>query len=144
MSMVGVKIVGKWNATVKSLNHIIFFLPAAFGGTMLAGAISSHGSYADLLNQTGEMGVQALSQATPVDTGLAASSWKYRVVKGDKSSRVEWYNTDVEGGCNVAILLQYGHGTRNGAYVEGIDYINPALQPIFDIMADYLWEEVTK
>ena len=144
MGNLDVKIVGKWDDTINFLRRNAMLMPLAFGGTMIAGAISSHEAYSDLLDRTGEMGVEALRQATPVDTGLAANSWNYRIVKSNKVSKIEWYNTDVEGGCNVAILIQYGHGTKSGTYVEGIDYINPALKPIFDTMADYLWKEVTK
>lgn len=97
-----------------------------------------------VLDKYGEMGVSALSSATPEDTGLAKSSWRYEIVKTNYSTKIIWHNDDIEGGCNVAILLQYGHGTKNGGYVQGRDYINPAIQPIFDKMANDLWEEVTR
>ena len=94
------------------------------------------------LDRYGRMGVDALSKATPVRTGLAASSWSYQIVRKDGVTKLQWKNSDIEGGYNVAILLQYGHGTRNGGYVQGIDYINPALKPIFEQMAEELWKEV--
>lgn len=92
----------------------------------------------------GERGVAALKAATPVDTGLTANSWEYQVVKTDKQVSIQFYNTHVEDGVNIAIILQYGHGTGTGGYVEGRDYINPAVKPIFDEMADYLWKEATR
>lgn len=96
------------------------------------------------LEQYGKMGVDALSGATPVDTGKTADSWKYKIsVSSDKIS-ITWSNSNKNDGCNVALLLQYGHGTRDGYYVQGRDYINPAIQPIFDNIGDSLWKEVTK
>lgn len=94
------------------------------------------------LDRYGQMGVEALSNATPVRTGLAASSWYYTIERANGSATLSWHNSDIEGGYNVAILIQYGHGTRNGGYVKGIDYINPALAPVFQQMADEIWEEV--
>lgn len=94
------------------------------------------------LDRYGRMGVDALSKATPVRTGLAASSWTYDIQRKDGRVSLVWKNSDIEGGYNVAILLQYGHGTRSGGYVQGIDYINPALKPVFEQMAEELWEEV--
>ena len=97
-----------------------------------------------LLKECGRKGVEALSDATPVDTGKTASSWDYRVVIDKYSVAVEWTNSNESEGIPVAILIQYGHGTATGGYVSGRDYINPAIQPIFDEMADRIWEEVTK
>lgn len=94
------------------------------------------------LDRYGRMGVDALSKATPVRTGLAASSWYYTISRKDGVTKLQWRNSDIEGGYNVAILLQYGHGTRSGGYVQGIDYINPALKPVFEQMAEELWKEV--
>lgn len=94
------------------------------------------------LDRYGRMGVDALSKATPVRTGLAASSWSYDITRKDGKVTLSWKNSDIEGGYNVAILIQYGHGTRNGGYVQGIDYINPALKPIFEQMAEDIWREV--
>ena len=92
----------------------------------------------------GQLGVDALSAATPVDTGLTASSWTYEIQNGPDSIVIEWHNTNVNKHVNIALILQMGHGTRNGGYVRGRDYINPAMRPIFDQMAKDAWEEVTK
>lgn len=94
------------------------------------------------LDRYGRMGVDLLAKATPVRTGLTANSWGYRVVKGHYYPRVEWYNTNHENGVVIAILIQYGHGTRNGGYVQGRDYVNPAIRPIFDMIADDVWKKV--
>lgn len=96
-----------------------------------------------ILCRYGEYGVQALSAATPIDTGKTASSWSYNVEEDGSSGSITWYNSNVNRGVNIAIILQYGHGTRNGGYVQGIDYINPALRPIFEELADKIWKEVT-
>lgn len=95
------------------------------------------------LNRYGEMGVAALSKATPVDTGRARNSWGYRVIRDRKRPGIEWYNSDIEGGLPVVILIQYGHGTGNGGYVVGRDFINPAMRPVFDKIADEIWKKVT-
>lgn len=97
----------------------------------------------NLLNRYGEIGVEALRVATPTDTGKTANSWSYEVVLNDGSSSIFWSNSNVNKGVNIAVILQHGHGTRNGGYVKGIDYINPALQPIFDEIAETAWKEVT-
>ena len=99
--------------------------------------------YMDILHEYGRKGVESLSTATPVDTGLTASSWSYRIEKSDGKISINWLNSNVNKGVNIAIILQYGHGTGNGGYVVGRDYINPALAPIFDAMADKAWKEVT-
>lgn len=98
--------------------------------------------YFDKLNKFGEMGVDALSKATPVDTGKTAASWTYRIEEKPGSIMVYWENTNVNRGVNIALILQYGHATRNGSWIEGRDYINPAIQPVFDQMAKALWKEV--
>ena len=98
----------------------------------------------NILTRYGEVGVEALRQATPSDTGKTANSWSYEVVVNDGSSSIYWSNSNVNKGVNIAIILQYGHGTRNGGYVKGRDYINPALQPIFDEIAETAWKEVTE
>lgn len=85
-----------------------------------------------ILSQYAELGVNALSNATPVDTGLASESWYYEIEQRKGYFSIRWCNNDVENGIHVVIILQYGHGTRNGGYVEGRDYIMPAIQPIFD------------
>lgn len=92
----------------------------------------------------GRQGVKALASATPVDTGLTASSWYYTVTRGDGKTTITFSNDNVQRGIPIAIILQYGHGTRNGGWVEGRDYINPAIQPVFDKLTNDAWEEVTK
>lgn len=98
--------------------------------------------YMKVLNEYGRQGVIALSDATPVDSGHTASSWRYEIGESDGKVAVTWFNSNVNKGVNIAIILQYGHGTRRGGYVAGRDYINPALRPIFDAMADKAWKEV--
>lgn len=99
--------------------------------------------YRSVLEKYGRQGVTALSSATPKESGETALSWKYEIVKEGSSISVVWSNTHIEKGVNIAVILQYGHGTRNGGYVQGRDYINPALRDIFDKMADAAWKEVT-
>lgn len=99
--------------------------------------------YRRVLERYGQDGVVALSAATPKKTGKTASSWKYEIVESNGKLSVIWKNTNTNKGVNIAIILQYGHGTRNGGYVRGIDYINPALRPIFENMANAAWKEVT-
>ena len=96
------------------------------------------------LNRYGREGVRALSDATPVDTGLTASSWHYEIARGKDSVAISFHNSNIQKGVSIAIILQYGHGTRNGGWVEGRDYINPAIQPVFDKIAQEAWEEVTR
>lgn len=100
-------------------------------------------NYINVLEKYGQQGVSALSAATPVDSGLTAISWRYKVIQNESSISIVWENDNVQNGVNIALILQYGHGTRNGGYVVGRDYINPALKPIFDKMADAAWKEVT-
>ena len=97
----------------------------------------------DRLSQFGEEGVQALAQATPVDSGVTAASWTYEIEKTSTSYAIIWNNTNIVNGIPVAILIQVGHGTGTGGYVSGRDYINPALQPVFDRIAASIWNEVT-
>ena len=96
------------------------------------------------LDKYGQKGVAALASATPVDTGLTANSWNYKVEKSGSTISLVFYNTNVVSGVPIAIILQYGHGTGTGGWVEGRDYINPAIRPIFDEMADAIWKEVTR
>ena len=96
------------------------------------------------LDKYGREGVAALASATPVDTGLTASSWSYEIKRSNGSVSLEFKNSNIQNGVPIAIILQYGHGTRNGGWVQGRDYINPALRPIFDKIANDAWREVTK
>lgn len=98
----------------------------------------------DLLERYGRLGVDALSKATPVDTGLTAASWYYTVEINKIRASLTFHNSNIQNGVPIAIILQYGHGTRNGGWVEGRDYINPAIQPIFDELAKKAWWEVVK
>lgn len=98
----------------------------------------------DLLNRFGEKGVRALASTTPVDTGLTANSWYYKIEKENGSIKIVFCNSNIQNGVPIAIILQHGHGTRNGGWVQGRDYINPAIQPIFDELAENAWREVTK
>lgn len=95
------------------------------------------------LAKYGDRGVAALSAATPVDSGKTASSWSYDLEIGAGRSVITWTNSNINKGVNIALILQYGHGTGTGGYVQGRDYINPAMQPIFDQIAEDLWKEVT-
>lgn len=96
------------------------------------------------LDKYGQEGVDALSSATPVDSGLTASSWYYKIENKNGSATISFYNSNVNNGAPIAIILQYGHGTSTGGWVEGRDYINPAILPIFEKIANDAWEEVTK
>lgn len=95
------------------------------------------------LESFGKKGVAALAAATPVDSGLASNSWSYQVKVTKTHASIEWTNTDMAGGVPVVILLQYGHGTGTGGYVQGRDFINPALKPIFDQISNEVWKAVT-
>lgn len=97
-----------------------------------------------ILDKYGREGVAALASATPVNTGLTASSWSYEIVRRNGSVTIEFHNSNIQNGVPIAIILQYGHGTRNGGWVQGRDYINPAIQPIFDKIANEAWREVTR
>lgn len=101
-------------------------------------------NYRDLFVMYAELGVQALSEATPVDTGKTAASWSYKIEQRDNKTKISWVNNNVNKGVVIALILQYGHGTQNGGWVQGRDYINPAIQPVFDDMVKALWGEVTK
>lgn len=96
------------------------------------------------LDKFGREGVAALASMTPVDTGLTANSWYYEIEQTQGSSTIRFCNSNVQNGVPIAIILQYGHGTRNGGWVVGRDYINPAVQPIFDEILKKAWGEVTK
>ncbi len=96
------------------------------------------------LDKYGREGVAALASATPVDSGLTASSWYYEIENKNGSAKIQFNNSNIQNGVPIAIILQYGHGTGSGGWVQGRDYINPAVQPIFDRIADEAWREVTK
>lgn len=100
--------------------------------------------YMKLFNQVGAEGVKALQEATPKRTGKTAASWSYSVEETKNGLTISWNNSNRNDGANVAILIQLGHGTSSGAYVKGIDYINPALKPVFDAFANKVWWEVTR
>lgn len=95
------------------------------------------------LDKYGRQGVAALASATPRNTGKTANSWNYEIKQEKGSVSIRFYNTNIQNGVPIAIILQYGHGTRNGGWVQGRDYINPAIQPIFDEIVKSAWEEVT-
>lgn len=124
--MVVIKSKGSFNKTTQFLHHCL------------------HLNYKTILAKYGEKGVKALSDATPVDSGVTAASWKYEILEGPTGPSIVWSNTNIHDGVNIAILIQYGHGTGSGGYVVGRDYINPAIQPVFDDMADSVWKELTK
>ena len=115
---------GTWNSTSKFLNTARNLL-----------------HYIDF-TKYGIMGVNALSKATPVDTGKTSESWHYKITTVPGKVNISFYNTNIQNGVPIAIILQYGHGTRNGGWVEGRDYINPAIQPLFDEITKKAWEEV--
>ena len=94
------------------------------------------------LNAFGQQGVEALANSTPVDTGLTSNSWDYEIVKNKGRYSIVWTNSNTEPGIPVAILIQYGHATKDGGWVQGRDYINPSVRPLFDKIADQVWERV--
>nr|DAY22694.1 MAG TPA: type I neck protein [Caudoviricetes sp.] len=97
-----------------------------------------------IMNQFGKEGVSALAAATPSRSGLTSKSWNYEVTRKGNNWKITWTNSNVNKGANIAVLIQYGHGTRNGGYVIGRDYINPAIRPVFDKIAQKAWKEVTR
>ena len=125
MSMIRFKHRGNFNKTERFLNRM------------------KKKEYLKVLNRYGSIGVAALAGATPTKTGQTASSWTYEVELGSGESKITFLNNNVNKGVNIAIILQYGHGTGTGGYVAGRDYINPAIQPVFDRIANEAWKEVT-
>ena len=97
-----------------------------------------------ILERYGQEGVSALSSATPTDTGTTANSWSYEIESNGDTHAIYWSNSHTNKGVNIAIILQYGHGTRNGGWVESRDYINPAIDEVFKGFANALWVEITK
>ena len=100
-------------------------------------------NFLSALDSFAQAGVSALASMTPLDTGLTASSWGYEIENSGRSTTITWTNSNIEDGVNIAVILQYGHGTGTGGYIAGYDYINPAIQPIFDQIAEDLWRVVT-
>lgn len=105
---------------------------------------ASKTSQVAILERFGKEGVAALASATPVKTGKTANSWYYEIERTKDSATIRFLNSNIQNGIPIAVILQYGHGTHNGGWVEGQDYINPAIQPIFDRIANDAWREVTK
>ncbi len=101
-------------------------------------------THASILDKYGKLGVEALSHATPVDTGKTAASWYYTVERKRGKLTIAFHNDNVVNGVQIALILQYGHGTARGGYVQGVDYINPAIRPIFESLANEAWGEVTR
>lgn len=99
--------------------------------------------YLNDLARYGQEGVSALAAATPKDSGLTAASWNYEITRSSGYLSITWTNSNINKGVPIAVIIQYGHGTGWGGYVQGTDYINPALKPVFDRIADVLWKEVT-
>lgn len=97
-----------------------------------------------ILDKYGEQGVAALSKATPIDTGLTSKSWRYVIEQDKDSVTISWYNDNVHEGVNIALILQYGHGTPSGHYIRGKNYIKPAMKPLFEQIEEAVWKEVTK
>jgi hypothetical protein len=127
MGMINIVQKGDFSRTVKYMKHAIKEInDTAF------------------LNKYGLQGVQALSAATPKDTGATAKYWRYEIQKERDVIRIGFYNSHMADNVSVAILLQYGHGTGTGGYVQGVDYINPALKPIFESIANEAWKEVIR
>lgn len=121
-----VKTKGDWGKTKTFLEHAKDFDPMP------------------ILKRYGEIGVEELYLATPIDTGLTATSWYYEIEKTKDGYEISWNNRNVVDGVNIAIIIQYGHGTASGTYVQGRDYINPAMQQVFDDLAVQLWREVSE
>lgn len=99
--------------------------------------------YYDILSKYASRGVDLLKRYTPVDTGLTASSWGYEVEIRRDGATINWTNSNINKGIPIALIIQYGHATKNGTFVQGVDYINPALKPVFDELAKEVWKEVS-
>ena len=104
---------------------------------------AKQGDYFRSLEKFAQEGVNALASATPIDSGKTAASWDYTISRSKGSVSITWTNSNINDGVNIAVIVQYGHGTRNGGYVQGRDYINPAIRPVFDKIAENVWKEVT-
>ena len=101
-------------------------------------------NYRNIIADYANRGIEALQKATPEDSGKTADSWNYEIIDGDGMTTLYFTNSNTQNGVNVAVLLIYGHGTRNGGYVVGIDFVTPALRPIFQELADKIWKEATE
>jgi len=101
-------------------------------------------NYRYILERYGQEGVNALSSATPIDSGLTSQSWSYTIKQNKTNYTISWCNSNVVDGVPIVVLIQYGHATKNGGYVSGRDFINPAIKPIFDKIAEEAWKEITK
>lgn len=123
---------------------VTFKLKGSFKNTKKFFNSALNRSYISILQQYGQEGVSALSSATPVDTGKTAQSWEYKIEQTNGSIRIYWNNTNVQKGVQIAVIIQTGHGTGTGGYVQGRDYINPAIRPVFDKIAENVWRELTK
>ena len=104
---------------------------------------ATEASYLRILKKYGQAGVEALASMTPTESGKTAASWGYEIVQKKSGYSIYWTNSNINNGVNIALILQYGHGTGTGGYVQGIDYVNPAIRPIFESMANDAWREVT-
>lgn len=123
---IGIRTTGSWDKTQNWLDRLL------------------RGEVYAALDRYGQEGADALARATPQDSGKTAASWGYRVTRDKGGARIEWFNDNVNDGVNIAVIIQYGHGTGTGGYVVGRDYINPTMRPIFDKIAENVWKEVTK
>jgi hypothetical protein len=122
---------------------ITFSKSGDFGNTERFLKNVANDSFFANLDSYGKAGVQALADNTPRDSGETAQSWGYKVIRSRTNPGIEWYNTNVNDGTSVAILIQYGHATKSGGYISGRDYINPVIRPIFDKIAEDIWKKVT-
>lgn len=122
--MIGIESSGDYQKTTQFLNRLL-----------------EQDIFSDL-DYYGRMGVDALARATPQDTGVTAAAWEYEIKTGNAGPTIEWFNTQTVDGTPLVILLQYGHGTGTGGYVVGRDFINPAIQPVFDYIQDQVWKKV--
>lgn len=126
MGLIKVKHKGNFNNTERFFNRVL------------------KKEYLNILERYGQEGVTALRDATPIGSGKTAESWEFGIEEGKGTVTIYWTNSNENKGVNIAILLIYGHGLQNGSYVQGIDFVNPAMRPIFDKIAEESWKEVTK
>ena len=122
--MISVKVTGSWDRIARYLEGI------------------KQKKYLRIMERYGKKGVDALMKATPKDSGLTSQSWSYKIMQDANGATIEFHNDNINNHVNIAMILNYGHGTGTGGWVEGRDYINPAIQPVFDDMVEKLWKEV--